>query len=75
MTESLALLDLLVSNAILALTTPGCTRPDLTSEGAIALRRARHPLRSQMLQSDYIPLDVLISPSRSIQIVSGANMV
>ena len=73
--ESLALLDLIVSHAILAFTTPRCVRPEFSFDGAIALKRARHPLREQMLQHEYIATDVLISPSRSIQIVSGSNMV
>ncbi|KAK2950785.1 putative DNA mismatch repair protein MutS [Blattamonas nauphoetae] len=74
LTESISLLDLIVSLATVAHTNPSYVRPELSYNGPIVLKRARHPLREKLLEDDYVPNDVFITPERNIQIVTGSNM-
>ncbi|KAH7830028.1 putative DNA mismatch repair protein MSH4 [Monocercomonoides exilis] len=74
LTESIALLDMIVSFAIVASSYQGYVRPDLTYDGPIAVKQGRHPLRDIMLQSEYVPNNIFITDTRSILLLSGANM-
>ncbi len=66
--EALSELDLISSRARLALRQHS-TRPELQSEGALVLRRARHPL----LKGDVVPLDLEMDRDRRVIVITGPN--
>ncbi len=51
------------------------TKPKVTDSGMIAINGGRHPvIERQSLSEPFIPNDVIIDASRSIQIITGPNM-
>jgi DNA mismatch repair protein MutS2 len=54
----------------------GAVKPILSEDGRLVLRQARHPLLAQTLRrekKEIIPLDVSLSPTERIIIISGPN--
>ncbi len=73
--EYLAGIDLVRAKARWAAAN-GAGKPILSDDGRIVLRQARHPLLAQTLKrekKELIPLDMSLSPSERIIVISGPN--
>ncbi|MDR2891350.1 MAG: Smr/MutS family protein [Alistipes sp.] len=56
--------------------TNGAAKPIISDDGRLILRQARHPLLAQTLareKKEIVPLDVSLSPTERIIVVSGPN--
>jgi DNA mismatch repair protein MutS2 len=54
----------------------GAVRPIIADDGRLVLRQARHPLLAQTLKrekKELVPLDLSLSPSERIIVISGPN--
>ena len=54
----------------------GCVKPIMSEDGTLLLRRAVHPILSQTLSREgksVVPLDMHLSPSERILVISGPN--
>ncbi len=54
----------------------GAVKPVISDDGRLVLRRARHPLLAQTLareKKELVPLDLTLSPSERIIVISGPN--
>ena len=72
---ALAQLDCLLAQAALAEKLEA-TEPELSQDGGIELRRARHPLlawRQGQGRGRAVPIEVLLSPEQRVAVISGAN--
>src|SRR5690606_30056211 len=70
---AIAELDVLASLAARAEALDWC-RPEITEEDVIAIREGRHPVVEQVLDSPFIPNDVLFTSERRMLIITGPNM-
>nr|WP_240490314.1 DNA mismatch repair protein MutS [Planctopirus hydrillae] len=73
--ESLAVLDVLCSFAILA-TRRQYVRPEIASEPVLEIRQGRHPVLDQLLPTGgFVPNDIRLGGSNGfIQLITGPNM-
>ena len=54
----------------------GATKPIISTDGRLVLRKARHPLLQKTLreqQREIVPLDMELNPERRILVISGPN--
>ena len=73
--EYLTRMDALRAKARWALDN-GATRPIISTEGRLLLRKARHPLLQQTLRAqrkEIVPLDMELNSERRILVISGPN--
>jgi DNA mismatch repair protein MutS2 len=73
--EYLTRMDALRAKARWALDN-GATRPIISTEGRLLLRKARHPLLQQTLRAqrkEIVPLDMELNSDRRILVISGPN--
>ena len=63
--ESIALLDLLLSFASLASSSRDYSRPEFTRHGPIAIKKGRHPILDKINQNSFIPVRPDIGENRS----------
>ena len=73
--EYLTRMDALRAKARWALEN-GATKPIISTEGRLLLRKARHPLLQQTLRAQHkeiVPLDMELNSERRILVISGPN--
>ena len=73
--EYLTRMDALRAKARWALDN-GATKPIISTEGRLLLRKARHPLLQQTLRAQHkeiVPLDMELNSERRILVISGPN--
>ena len=73
--EYLTTIDMLRAKARWAIGN-GATKPIISTDGRLVLRKARHPLLQKTLreqQREIVPLDMELNPERRILVISGPN--
>ncbi|EMC91499.1 hypothetical protein BAUCODRAFT_79898 [Baudoinia panamericana UAMH 10762] len=70
--EGIAMLDMLSSFAQVV-TSQDYVRPTITN-GTLAIRAGRHPMREKIQQAKFIPNDVYTTQQNRFQIITGCNM-
>lgn len=73
--EYLTEIDLIRAKARWA-TANGAVKPIMSDDGRLVMRQARHPLLAQTLRrekKELVPLDMTLSPSERIIVISGPN--
>ena len=73
--EYLTMIDMLRAKARWAIANDA-TKPILSTDGRLVLRKARHPLLQQTLREqkrEIVPLDMELNPERRILVISGPN--
>lgn len=71
--ESIALLDLLLSFSHYVTLNEETVRPQFSSEGPIAVMNGRHPMLEKICVPAFIPNDVFLSNAYCLQILTGPN--
>jgi len=73
--DSVAILDMLLSFATLVTCTDNWVLPDLSSDKPIAISKGRHPLVEALQTSTaFVPNDTLLRKGQNMTIITGANM-
>lgn len=72
-TESIALLDMIVSFANLVTQSDSYVRPALTVDGPIAISKGRHPVKELERSRAFQTNDTYLNETCRIQIVTGPN--
>lgn len=54
--EAVAFLDFICSLANYSATTNLCTRPELTSDGPLVIKKGRHPVMEKIFKTPFIPV-------------------
>ncbi|KAL0486176.1 DNA mismatch repair protein MutS [Acrasis kona] len=72
--ESIAMLDMLISFASVVTLNSDYVRPSFTLDGPIAIKQGRHPIMEKCKLNSYIANDVYISESSNLHIITGPNM-
>lgn len=56
------------------LTDPAYRFPKFSTNGALALERAKHPVLYAKMKSDFIPIDIHSAPGERLHLITGPNM-
>eukprot|EP00474_Spongospora_subterranea_P004223 CRZ04681.1 hypothetical protein [Spongospora subterranea] len=72
-TESIAVLDLLVNFANLVTQHDSYIRPILTKDGPIAISKGRHPVKEAACAYGFTPNDIYLNETSKLQVVTGPN--
>jgi DNA mismatch repair protein MutS len=73
MAAALAAIDMLASFAERAQTLRLC-RPELASEARLVITAGRHPVVEQVIDTPFVPNDLLLDDARRMLIITGPNM-
>jgi DNA mismatch repair protein MSH3 len=65
--QNLAVLDCLLSLAAVAL-LPGYTKPEFVDDGGIEVIGARHPMVEQILVDSYVPNDIELTVTPTVDV-------
>lgn len=72
--EAVALIDLICSFTTYVTVTPSCVRPELTTDGPLAIKQGRNPLVEKLFRDPFIPNDTFITEASNFHVITGPNM-
>jgi DNA mismatch repair protein MutS len=71
--ETIATIDVLTNLAERAITLNWCC-PELTTDAVISIKKSRHPVVEQVIDTQFITNDATLNTSRRMLLITGPNM-